>query len=117
MGTHANAYIAYGIDIGENPPPNLTETQWEEQLETWKKEDIHTRGYEIINHCHYNYPKYFIAIPGTQHYAWQGSPKRINPYELEWNYTADQYANWRQAVNKLGLTTTEAGWHLMSHYA
>jgi len=112
MGTHATAYLAYGIPLEDGEtPPNLDDDQWEQLLEEWYDEDM--PDYEVIHHCHYDYTMYFLAVPNTEQVAWQGSPKKVAPMP-ELNIEA--LYKWETALHALGLNTDTAGWYMMSHY-
>lgn len=117
MGMHATAYLAYGVDVGEEPPGNLTDDQWEEILEEWSSDVINARGYEIVTYCHYEYPMYFLAIPGTEKTAWQGDVTRIDPEELQnTSFNHRQLLDFADAMLKLGVDVDQMGWHMMSEF-
>ena len=112
MGFHATTMLAYGIDLGEEQPPNVTEEQWEEIREEWGKDEIAARGYDLIIHCSYDYPMYFLAIPGTEKTAYQGYPKPVD-YDDFNTFDHHLLADFIHAMEKLGADTTNLGWHIM----
>lgn len=114
MGTSTDAILAYGIPVEEETTPgNLTEEEWEEIREEWETDKIEARGFDVIYHCSGDYPMYFLAVPNTEVRAWRGSPKKVDFHQTG-TVAAVQ---WRLAMDKLGVDTTNAGWYLFSMWS
>ena len=133
MGISSDAILAYGYDLGEDfytedkvegydVVYHLTDKllasfvgftdEWTvEDTTFWKRKGEAQKllGLEVITHCSYDYPMYFLATTST--WASRGSPERIESLEVNpmWD---DRLAT---ALKVLGIEPKEKfGWHLFS---
>ncbi len=103
MGVSTDAIVAFGFDLGEDLPQSLLPDddgddyfdfeewylakvgiEYQETDETGeyrkaREEALASCPVEIITHCSYDYPMYFLALTGTRTTASRGCPQEIDP--------------------------------------
>jgi hypothetical protein len=96
MGTSTDAIVAFGFNLGEEWPEALKVggeecTDFEDWISEhlglgdWqqdgyfarKREAVRAFPVDIITHCSYDCPNYFIAVRGTEQRAHRGYPKKL----------------------------------------
>src|SRR5688572_2990968 len=101
MGVSTDAIIAFGFDLGEELPESLmTDADGEESFDWWnwldiylglgEEEDYKVRSdarksfpLDVITHCSYDYPMYFLAISGTENRADRGTPEDVSLSDVD----------------------------------
>ena len=76
MAASTDAILAYGVDlgaVGEDEIPAAIEAILSDE-ET--RDDI--AEVEFVEHCSASYSSWIVAVPGTVHRAYRGSPKIID---------------------------------------
>lgn len=77
---------------------------------TKKREAVDSCPVELITHCSYDYPMYFLAIRGTEVRAWRGEPK---PIHIERPAQAKIDAM-KLFCEQNGVEWQEPAWHIFS---
>lgn len=65
---------------------------------------------EVITHCSYDYPMYFLAVRGTESRAWRGHPQAVTTGEV----APEKVAAMREFCEKHGIEWKEPRWHIFS---
>lgn len=65
---------------------------------------------ELVTHCSYDYPMYFLALRGSETRAWRGSPKAVSTPQP----TQEQIDAMRSFCVDIGLPWQEPAWHIFS---
>jgi len=137
VGISSDGIIAYGIDLGDES--NLfpwAKHKYDGEFESWVlleilgfDEDWQTyEGYydmrkklldaypiDLILHCSYEYPMYFLAVRGTKRRASRGYPTFIESFP---EITSMQRVTLKKFADEHGLKCDDdkVGWHLFSVY-
>jgi len=65
---------------------------------------------EMVMHCSYDYPMYFLALRGSKTRAWRGTPSAVNPTP-----PSDAQVTAMQAFcAEHGIEWQQPGWHIFS---
>lgn len=115
MGQSTDAILAYGIDLGEEMPPKMSEEEWDIAREQWGEKADQVRGYEIVYHMTGDDPFYFLAVPGTVTTASRGYPERVNVFG-DTQHLPGIKRFW-DAMHDIGVPTEKAGWQIFSMWA
>lgn len=140
MGVSTDAILAFGFDLGEELPESLVGEdgdsggfEFEEWLKTKAgivypeghagiKSPAYTAYYEagkalveacpvdLITHCSYDYPMYFLAVRGTEVKAWRGHPKTVTTGPIK----QSQLNAMRKFCDDNGIPWQEPQWHIFS---
>jgi hypothetical protein len=95
MGTSTNAYITYGIDLGEECKygfPWFNEDEEDQEcgddvndlFDEWSNK-VFGEGkspYELVIHCSYDYPMYILTFKESSFYATRGCVEIFDPSKL-----------------------------------
>ncbi len=141
MGQSTDAYLVYGIDLGE--PDTFNEEGefyefWDlfDQAENDPWEVIHNLsgieyipgngsgslrdefrenfGVEIETHCHHEYPMYLAIIPGAGFSAGRGYVTEIDPADMV--ITQEKLDDFKAGLEKLKIPYSEPKWMLVSYW-
>ena len=131
MGVSTDAIVAFGFNLGEEWPDGLKINDDDEDstdFEDWIAEhlglgDWQAEGYwerkreavaafpvDIITHCSYDYPEYFIAVRGTEQRARRGYPEKLEVPEVG----RAKIEAMREFCEKHGIEWEEPSWHIFS---
>lgn len=129
MGVSNDAIIAYGLDLGEEIPEGLQALYDQHEVDGFEelidaltgiaKEDWVTRfrardnfPVELIGHCSYDYPMYFLAIRGTQKRASRGCPEPVSIDHFK--ISNEQIIAFNRFCVDIGVDPAEAYWQIFS---
>jgi len=144
MGISSDGIIAYGIDLGEgldddecNEFPWQDREKYDGEFREWVLREIlgfteewydGNEGYfdrqnavlkpfplEMVSHCSYDYPMYFLSIKGTERRASRGYPTFIEGLP---EVTSKQRSALKEFAEEYNFKYDEekVGWHLFSMY-
>jgi hypothetical protein len=128
MGTSTDAILAFGFDLGEELPEALTQMD-EDADEAWdfeawledrlgltdkeykeRRAAIDAFPFDLVIHCSYDYPMYFLAARGTEQTAKRGYPEAVAMKEA----TPEQAHAMRNFCEEFGIEWSEPKWHIFS---
>lgn len=133
MGTSTDAILAFGFDLGEDVPENLLpdgdfdefvkeqagltspkhsnyeSEEWKEHFAACRKA-VEQFPVDLITHCSYEYPMYFLAVRGTEQKAWRGSPRSVDAPEM----SGKQILELKRFCEKHEIEWQEPKWHIFS---
>ena len=116
MGTSTNAYLTFGIDLGESvdwmelADSLLGEDHgWDEDREP--EEILDQLGLCLKRHCSYEYPMFIVSTTDALT-AWRGQPTKVDLDKLP-TATADQLAALKRVAEAAGIKD-EPAWLLYS---
>lgn len=133
MGVSTDAIIAFGFDLGEERPgwlltgddwdavvardaglcrpetKNYDDPAWSQYWDA-KKAAVAVCPVELVYHCSWEYPMYFLAVYGTKLKAYRGSP---TTFKLR-DPGAPTIAGMEQWCAAHGVEWRTPGWYLMS---
>lgn len=132
MGVSNDALIAYGLDLGEDIPEALQAmfdqydiggTYFDDLVDailnidqnlsySEKKAARNKFPVDLLQHCSYDYPMYFLAIRGTDMRAYRGSPKAI-PID-HFKLSNEQIIAFNRFCVDIGVDPAEADWQIFS---
>lgn len=108
MGIHANAYLSFGVDFGEEWPGS------EALLEALQECHIDA-PVEYLSHCSHADPHHILCVPGTCMMAWQGDARRIDPESLKVSQDdIDTFIDW---CKDAGIECGEPSWLMCSDFS
>lgn len=133
MGTSTNAYLAFGVDLGEEYPeafanedddfdwfildqagfPDLEDGADEAAtLAHYRKRRavIDTFPYDMQTHCSYDYPMYFLCIRKTLQMASRGETTEVEFPEI----TEQDRKDFIDFCVRHGIGAVEPKWHIFS---
>lgn len=130
MGTSANAILAFGFDLGEELPEALTHIDPEDddadgwEFDQWiverlgladqdydvRRSAVQAFPFDLITHCSYDYPMYFLAARGTEQVARRGYPTAVAMKEA----TPEQVQAMRDFCAEFGIEWSEPQWQIFS---
>jgi hypothetical protein len=136
MGVSTNAYLAFGINLGEECPESWGNGFDEYEYVKEKTGLVYPDGakdspemdayyqelfkrtkelpVEIVNHCSGNYPMYFVAVKRTVHTARRGYPEQIKPEDMV--VSEQEIVTLRAFCEEQGIEWKEPVWHLFSYW-
>lgn len=84
MGVSTNAYLAFGIDLGDELPESWLEVMEESDEEFNFEEFLQSKGIDVekcpvhcVEHCSRSERHYFLYVPGKIYEANRGCPTEI----------------------------------------
>lgn len=132
MGVSTDGIVAFGFDLGEELPASFrtylgSEDDDDEEYFDWDAFVEHHLGLQneedparkagregfsvdLVTHCSYDYPMYFLAVNGTEVSARRGYPKKLDLADV----TAAKIQAMREFCEQMGIEWQEPSWHLMS---
>lgn len=129
MGTSTDAILAFGLDLGEELPDTLTQLDPESEEDyfdfdgwIWRRAGVKDAEYKVrskavkafpfdlITHCSYDYPMYFLAARGTEQRARRGYPSEALMIEA----TPEQVQAMRDFCAEFGIEWREPSWQIFS---
>lgn len=141
MGQSTNAILAFGFDLGEELPESLQIAMEEDEDFEWdrflaedsgviypdygaynvhgeyaqaEKEALAKVHIQVILHCSYDYPMYFLSIRGTEQTACRGYPRTI---DTAMQGIGDQRQALKDFCTKHGIEYKEPQWYIFSMWA
>lgn len=136
MGVSTNAYLAFGLDLGE-ACPQLWDNGFDEYeyvIKKWnlvqpdaEKDSPEMDAYytemfqlskefpvDVIRHCSEGSPMYFVALKRTVNQASRGYPEQIKPEEM--TASEQEIAVLKAFCDEQGIEWQEPAWHLFSYW-
>lgn len=140
MGTSTNAILAFGFDLGEELPEAFQDSDGDGDnfdFDEWLNKKagaiypvdhagIKSPEYQaystackaaraaspvdFITHCSYDYPMYFLAVPGTQTTARRGYPETVGTPDVP----PEAVAAMRKFCDEHSIEWQEPSWHIFS---
>lgn len=131
MGVSTDAIVAFGFNLGEEWPEALKiagEDEDSTDFEDWiadhlglgdwqqegywerKREAVKAFPVDLIMHCSYDYPEYFIAVRGTEQRASRGYPVKLDLHEVD----SAKVQALREFCDQHGIEWGEPAWHTFS---
>lgn len=131
MGVSTDAILAFGFDLGDELPDALirmdedADESWE--FEAWlesrlgvtdddykvRRAAVQAFPFDLITHCSYDYPMYFLAARGTEQKARRGYPEPVAMKET----TPEQVQAMRDFCTEFQIEWKEPKWHIFSLWA
>jgi hypothetical protein len=115
MGVSTDAYLVFGIDLGE-------EDNWDEDAHLRELTALHDdcemddeSRVEMVDHCHHDYRMWILAVKGTLKRAYRGSPTEIAPSAL--TVSAEQMSGLRAFCGEHNIEWKEPKWLLCSMWS
>lgn len=128
MGVSTNAILAFGFDLGDELPEALTQMDedadesWE--FEAWlesrlgvanddykvRRAAVEAFPFDLVTHCSYDYPMYFLAARGTEQTARRGYPEPVTMKEA----TPEQVQAMRDFCAEFEIEWKEPKWQIFS---
>lgn len=128
MGVSTDAIVAFGFNLGEELPESLLATldadeeSWD--FEYWvaarlgvadlewpeRRKAVDAFPFEIITHCSYDYPMYFLAASDTTQRARRGYPEALAMKEA----SPEQVQAMRDFCGEFEIEWEDPRWHLFS---
>lgn len=111
MGQRTDAYIVYGIDIGDDNP-FWNQNEPEEAL----KDAVADLGLAVLEHCSNSFPSWIIYEPASLCEARRGNPVSLDGLIKSNNnmHTADNV--FARAVKKCNWLSGKPAWLLCSYW-
>lgn len=137
MGVSTNAYLAFGFDLGEEPPESW-DGSFDESTYIAEKYNLvypenkdsdsdEVQAYynklfklekefpiDVVSHCSDTYPMYFLAVKRTVQCARRGYPEQLKPENL--SVTEEEIQILKDFCEEQGIEWQEPGWHLFSSW-
>lgn len=136
MGTSTDAILAFGFDLGEELPESLEAAEDEGfdfdewlaaklGLPEWREgmtDDERTTHYatkraaieafpvDLITHCSYDCPMYFLAVRGTETSARRGYPQEVATPEID----PEKLSALRAFCEQNNIEWSEPKWQIFS---
>ena len=112
MGTSTNAYLAWGIDLGEMELPEYLACAYDDWGE-WAESELEGSGVSIETHCSYDYPMYVLCV--ASFWASRGCPLELDQKQLGPPEPCELFdEKLRGACERLGIDPRPGGWLLFS---
>lgn len=112
MGVSTDAYLAFGVDLGEEGIDQLREKYPEAFPDDEDDTAFEMSGLELIQHCHCNAPMWILAVAGTRFRATRGNPLAFQVGEI---FTPEGIDRLKEVVSALGDPPEgEPSWLLFS---
>lgn len=131
MGVSNDAIIAYGLDLNEEIPEGLQAlfdaydvraAYFDDYIDAVSGtigESYAVRSaarekfpVDLLTHCSYDYPMYFLAIRGSNKRASRGYPERIRVDDFK--ITNEQMVAFNRFCVDIGVDPAQADWHIFS---
>lgn len=139
MGVSTDAIIAFGFDLGEETPSFLKPNGDDESSIEFEEFVTNEAGInypdgfrygtpeytayseardaalkacpvDVVMHCSYDYPMYFLAVRGTEVNASRGNPKKVEQQQIDFTAVGAM----REWCKNHGVEWQEPAWHIFS---
>ena len=86
MGVSTDAYISFGIDLGESlsySPDGEEDVYFGHEVQVVLRDILKKYDLEIFSHCSMDYPMFILCYSPTLRHAWRGYPVELDLNKLE----------------------------------